>query len=475
MAHTDDTDDFDLLVDQAVDSLFVEAPSEEDEPPKEEAAPNAEPAPSAPSGGLRQHSVGRDAAPDTPSFEGDFGGGPSLNEAVDTLFMKAFQKTQDDGDVTSGDDDTDREIDLAVETLFVEEPDTPPPETTEIEAQLIEVPTQPPQPAPIPQAAPPQPTPEPAQPETTGLSYDDMMAQEIGRQVDSVYKGGGTQPTEPAPVSFDAILEPEEPPAVSQAPPVVPQKPPVARQAPPAPEPATVQAPPEPMVRADVPLTFGGESPLRNLQEAILTLEWEISKRSVTVLAKELQTVRGRFQDNVTVGFAALSMRVVLDYIVKRMSKAHPESIRFLLEVTDFLDRSLSSAEFDHLNAFHFILTRYELYKSVVRKAEGLPDRKPAILRDLQIRDPKEFSSIVENQVHTLVRAASMLAESIGTADDPENLIRSFRFLLNRSVSRILEQTQRNTKGEKPKRTARKKGSRAVPKKGKKVGRRPSQ
>ena len=116
--------------------------------------------------------------------------------------------------------------------------------------------------------------------------------------------------------------------------------------------------------------------PLKKLQEAILTLEWEISPRSVAVLSKELAKLRVRFQDNVTVDFAVLAMGLVLDYVTKRMSRSHPESIRFLLVVTGFLHRNAGSEEMDPLAAFHQILTRYETFKTLVRKAEGLPERR---------------------------------------------------------------------------------------------------
>ena len=182
-------------------------------------------------------------------------------------------------------------------------------------------------------------------------------------------------------------------------------------------------------------------SPLRKLQEAILTLEWEISKRSVSALANELQKVRARFQDNVTVDFAALAMKVVLEYVVKRMSRANPESVRFLMEVTDYLDRKLSSSEDDPLVAFHQILTRYEKYKSAVRKAEGIPDRRPPILRQLEIKDTDAFSRLVERHATTIVRAGRSLAKRLGRSGNPENMIRSFRFLVSRSVNRILENT----------------------------------
>lgn len=180
---------------------------------------------------------------------------------------------------------------------------------------------------------------------------------------------------------------------------------------------------------------------LRNLQEAILTLEWEISQRSVTALAGEIRKVRAQFRDNVTVDFAVLSMRVVLDYVVKRMSRAHPESIRFLLDITDYLGKSLTSSMEDPLEAFHHILTRYEKYKTAVRKAEGIPDSKPQIVDELSIKEPDAFARTVTMQAVTLKRAGQSLVEKLGVSRDPENLIRSFRFLVNRALNRILEST----------------------------------
>ena len=134
-------------------------------------------------------------------------------------------------------------------------------------------------------------------------------------------------------------------------------------------------------------------------------------------------------------------MKIVLEYVVKRMSRAHPESVRFLMEVTDYLDRKLSSSEDDPLVAFHQILTRDERYKSAVRKAEGLPDRRPPILRQLEIKDADAFSRLVERQATTILKAGRSLAKRLGRSGNPENVIRSFRFLVSRSVNRMLENT----------------------------------
>jgi hypothetical protein len=144
-----------------------------------------------------------------------------------------------------------------------------------------------------------------------------------------------------------------------------------------------------------------------------------------------------------------MSMRIVLDYVVKRMARAHPESIRFLLEVTDFLERILVSAGQDPLRSFHQILNRYERYKSTVRKAEGLPDRRPAILAELGIEDPDNFARMVGAHASTLIKASDSLANGLKLSRDPENLIRSFRFLVTRSFHRILEKTHKQKgKGE---------------------------
>ncbi len=164
------------------------------------------------------------------------------------------------------------------------------------------------------------------------------MAKEIERHLQSLFvetKEGAA----PAPVAPAAPAEPS------------PKRKPTTRR-PTIPEPTPA---PEPVSEPAQEI-----SSLRKLQEAILTLEWEISKRSVTVLASEIRSVRNQYQDNVTVDFAALAMRVVLDYVVKRMSRAHPESIRFLLEVADYLDSSIEASEEDPLRAFHHILMRYE-------------------------------------------------------------------------------------------------------------------
>jgi hypothetical protein len=446
MAKLDDTEDLDALIDRAVDTFFVEEPGPDERAELEESpgmqAPTLEPEPVSPA----------DSAD------------PSFDEAVDTLFMSSFEDEpppqddfaaptaspnsyqqasptpedfsvpgpsqssnyqtpeppQDFGTstfISSGDADTDRAIDLAVDTLFVEEPETPAPETTQLEVSPAE-PLLPPE---SPASPPPdeemhgkastgsEPVfPEEFQPEEQrGPDYDEAMAHEIQRHMHTLYKEASQEPSPAQPERKRAATKP------------------IRKKTPPARRDERV----EPF-------------PLRQLQEAILTLEWEISRRSVTVLANELKKVRAKFKDNVTVDFAALSMRVVLDYVVKRMSRAHPESIRFLLDVTDYLGKSLESSSADPLLAFHDILTRYEKYKSAVRKAERIPDRKPAILDELRIKDPEGFAQMVRVQALTMKRAGESLADRLGSTPDPENLIRSFRFLVNRSVNRILESTR---------------------------------
>jgi len=338
-------------------------------------------------------------------------GNPAAEDAAQSFFDSLSTTFYD---VTSGDEDTDRAIDLAVDTLFVEEPETPPPETTEVQATMIDE-------IAFEEPPPPQPEPsleierfeEPEPPRSTG--YD--LAAELGLEEfkDTEFEGAVAAKPAPAPVTAPAPRE------------RVPVAEPIPAAAPPA-----------------------EDMSLRKLEEAILTLEWEISRRSVTVLATELKKVRARFQDNVTVDFAALAMRVVLDYIIKRMSRAHPESIRFLLEVTDYLKGAVASTRQDPLVAFDRILSRYEAYKSAVRRAEGIPDSSPAILRELEVADPKAFYDLVKSQAATLTMAGRSLAERLNTVDTPENLIRSFRFLATRSFNRILESTRKKGAPSRP-------------------------
>ncbi len=439
-------EDLDALIDQAVDTFFVEAPTEE------EAFGGVSP------GGARLDEKPKAASPKNAPPPGY--GGPSLDEAVDSLFVSSFDETPERPStsvITSGDDETDREIDLAVETLFVEEPDSPPPETAQLEVGETELPddedflrnveahAQRKQ-STASRAVPAKP--DRSESQTAEPSYDDIMAQEIQRHMQSILND--TLP-EPAPAPN---------PIERPAPKPVPKPAPKPAQRPalkPAPKPAatsqvtrTIKQQPaktahvsHPPVIAPEPHAVRASSPVRKLQEAILTLEWEISRRSVTVLAGEIEKMRLNYQDDVTVDFAALSMRIVLEYVVKRMSRAHPESIRFLLEVSDYLDTRLAESDEDPLESFHFILMRYEQYKSIVRKAEGLPDNSAAILNQLQIKDPAAFYKMVDQQARTISRAGRSLASRMNRAEDPENLIRSFRFLVNRSVNRILENTHK--------------------------------
>ncbi len=404
MAKREEIDDLDTLIEEAVDTYFVEASSKAEEPPK---SPQAKATPPSPK---KKDSAPEKAPPNV-----------SLDEAVDSLFMSSFEPSpaplpnlRQPTTITSGDVEIDQAIDLAVDTLFVEEPETPPPETAQLRVADSQQEDQLDQYLAVEQsyadridfageARPAAASAQMKRAEQARSAYDDVMALEISRHMHTLY---------------DETAKEE----------AVPEEEPQERM---------VSKPPTKQL-------YGEDAQaVRKLQEAILTLEWEVSRRSVTALATELHRVRTRFQDNVTVDFAAMSMRVVLDYVVKRMARAHPESVRFLLEVTEFLERILVSPEEDPLRSFHQILTRYERYKSVVRKAEGLPDRRPAILGDLEIKDPAFFAKLVDAHASTLVKASHSLENGLKRVRDPENLIRSFRFLVTRSFNRILEKTHK--------------------------------
>lgn len=417
---TSEEEDIDALIDRAVDTFFVEAPSFEEYPE------------SAPSTAVSVEPVAVEESDHTRASNGE----PSFDEAMENLFTSGFSRVSH---ITSGDEDTDKAIDLAVDTLFIEEPDSAPPETAQLEVKVAEAPAmelfETPAPSsrpvvpqrsatPTPRSAPPAAAPLATKPDagvsvdvisdvdTSDISYDDAMAREIERHMHTLY-----QPK--TAVAPNDTKRPQAGPAQPSA------------------------------------ASSANIYPLRKLQEAILTLEWEISRRSITVVASELHKVRSAHSENVTVDFAALAMRVVLEYLAKRMSKAHPESVRFLLEVTDFLDRSMETSETDPLKAFHHILTRYERYKSLVRRAEGLPDAAPAILGQLGIADTHAFSATLEKQAKTLIRAGRALVSRLHKTNDPENLIRSFRFLVNRSVNKVLDGTQKD-KGKKSLKTQKK-------------------
>jgi len=358
MAKSDDIEDLDKLIDRAVDTLFVEFSGEDEPALQEPQKPVAPPILSKTSRKSLSKASSSANQADSVTFESFSEGGASGSA----------------GRVTSGDIETDRAIDLAVDTLFVEEPDSTTPETTEIEL-------------------------------TETDAVDEMLTDFDERGIEEVYLEE---------VSKGEIQNKSD--ARLHAAPVAARKP--------------TESPQQDM-------------PLKKLQEAILTLEWEISPRSVKVLSKELAKLRARFQDDVTVDFAALAMRLVLDYVTKRMSRAHPESIRFLLVVTGFLHRNAGLEEKDPLAAFHQILTRYETFKTVVRKAEGLPDRGRFSGDDLEINDPAAFSKMVEAHALNLARAGKSLAKQLERSRDSRNLIRSFRFLVTRSVNRIFENTHK--------------------------------
>jgi hypothetical protein len=462
MAKFDESiDELDALIDKAVDTVFVEEP--------EDAVEELEGSP------LDEASSSSDTEDQSAEVE-IVEEGPSLDDAMDSLFTSSFEEpapqeqTQPEAlqtadpsyespksEVSSGDPEMDLAIDAAVDTLFVEDFDSSQaPETAQVDvAEVVSEPALQPEPAPTQEvgapprakAPPPQPAPEPAPDKLDTIDFSDIFTEEVGAPEEQGEEEGSEAAYDDA-LAFEIekhmhSLFTEQ---ASQPPPAQPQ--------------AQAQAQPSGKAGSQKKKLAAKQldtSSLRTLQEAILTLEWEISERSIEALRKELKKLRVEFSNDVTVDFAALSMRVVLDYIVKRMSKAHPESVRFLLEVTQYIDQALGSAGKDPLLAFHKILTRYETYKSIVRKAEGLPDNDPKILGSLEIHDLKQFSELVEAQSMAIIKASYSLVKRIDSGGDTKNLIRSFRFLINRSVSQILDRTQsKKTVKPKPKKVKKK-------------------
>ncbi len=355
MVKSDDMEDLDQLIDRAVDTFFVEV-SDDERDLQFEASGAEETSPKAAQSHVKSRAVD--------------------GSGTDSLTFESFYEGEGAGRrATSGDLETDRAIDLAVDTLFVEESESPTPEPAEVEVTEAE-----------------------SEGEVSAVLDENIIVEEIRDK----FAAQQELSSRAASRKQRAAVAPRQPSGTAQE-----------------------------------------GAPLKKLQEAILTLEWEISPRSVAVLSKELAKLRVKFQDNVTVDFAALAMKLVLDYVTKRMSRSHPESIRFLLVVTGFLHRNAGSDEMDALAAFHQILTRYETFKTLVRKAEGLPERRTFSQQDLAIDDPEKFSKVVEAQALNLLKAGQSLAKKLDGSKDSRNLIRSFRFLVTRSVNRIFESTHK--------------------------------
>ncbi len=385
MAKSDDMEDLNRLIDIAVDTLFIEV-SEEDEQVL----------------GDNSSGPGISASHSGSSSPADRKTHSSPETVTGSSPFESFHDSEPSGQdrtTTSGDIETDRAIDLAVDTLFVEEREAATPETPEVEGlENLAGREEPPDQYPAKDLS--GMTPDSGGSSVGTALYDNMLAQEIHRKMLSRYK----ESSQAAPLKREAAFPRQRPVGGAQQ-----------------------------------------VSALVKLQEAILTLEWEISPRSVTVLSNGLAKLRARFRDDVTMDFGALAMRLVLDYVAKRMSRAHPESIRFLLVVAGLLHMIATSGATDPLAAFHQILTRYESFKVTVRKAEGLPERGAASITDLAIDDPESFSKMVAAQALTLLNAGKSLAKELDTTDDSRNLIRSFRFLVTRSANRILEHTHKKS------------------------------
>ncbi len=451
MAKFDESiDELDALIDKAVDTVFVEEPEEAVEELEDS---QVDEAPAAPD---------EEESPEVEIVEE----GPNLDDAMDSLFTSSFAEEAPEPEqaaseaeaaplsfedyegpksqVSSGDPEMDMAIDAAVDTLFVEEfdssqvPETARVDVDEVVSEQAAHPPKPaePEPAPTPKKKTPQTPkaapepPAPAENRVDTIDFSDVFTNEVGASDPQEQDQQDTSSYDDA-LAFEIekhmhslFTDQEEAPTETKTQPHADAKP---------------QAKATKTKKAAPTLDTGA---LRSLQEAILTLEWEISDRSIDSLRRELKKLRTAFSNDVTVDFAALSMRVVLDYVAKRKSKAHPESVRFLLEVTKYIDQALSQAGKDPLLAFHKILSRYEKYKSIVRKAEGLPDNDPKILGSLEISDLKGFSELVEAQSMAIIKAGYSLTKRIDSGGDTKNLIRSFRFLVNRSVSQILDRTQ---------------------------------
>ncbi len=376
MPGRDDIEELDQLIDRAVDTFFVEMPSDEEQADLEAMAPAPQ---------RTAESTASSPPPVSPP-KSEPPPGPVSFDSFDDIDLDEQGRS-----VSSGDADMDRAIDLAVDTLFVEEPEAPAPETTAVDVKMETVVAA--RRSAGQQGAAQQLRAEVSRPlsseyidvevvteATTGaetVNYEEVMAEEIDRNLESLFK------------------ESRQAPARGIKPEVKKQK--GAKRA------------------ADVPA-------LRKLQEAILTLEWEISPRSIAVLSDEIRRLRSQFHEDVTVEFASISMRLVLDYVSRRTSRAHPESIRFLLAVSGLIHRTLTSHNEDPLDTFHQILTRYESFKSVVRKAEGLPDSASPRLQNLKIKDLDAFSKLVEMQAMTLLKAGQSLAERMKASEDAKNL-----------------------------------------------------
>jgi pilus assembly protein FimV len=85
------------------------------------------------------------------------------------------------------------------------------------------------------------------------------------------------------------------------------------------------------------------EYPLRNLKEMVLSIDWEISDKSMAGFLKEVDRLKQQYQeDKITVSFLKM-LAGVGRYINAKRAKAHPSSIKLLSPIYLNLEKVISS------------------------------------------------------------------------------------------------------------------------------------
>ncbi len=117
-------------------------------------------------------------------------------------------------------------------------------------------------------------------------------------------------------------------------------------------------------------------SPLKNLQSIILSLEWEISEEVMNRLVEEIAHLEKKHKaDKISVAYFQL-MGALGKYIQKKQADAHPDSIGLINSVYESLENSMLSKDMSEAEKKKMLMVELDKYKQLKEHIKEAPKKK---------------------------------------------------------------------------------------------------
>lgn len=138
------------------------------------------------------------------------------------------------------------------------------------------------------------------------------------------------------------------------------------------------------------------DSPVSDLKAMVAGIDWEISDESMGAFLKEVNSLQKRYQDDKNLSAFLKLQEAIGKYIKAKKAKAHPDAIRFVIDVFKNFETVLTRPDMSETEKRRLVLSDIQKFKEFKQRVlskgvTGEQKNQPAV-------SPGRPAAVLENQ-----------------------------------------------------------------------------